>query len=49
MSNFGKNNPSKRKTQIVEDAIECAPKTARNLAVYTYDFAGRDYKLFNPL
>lgn len=49
MSNFGKNVPSKRKTKIVEQAIANSPPTAKNLAVYVYDFSCRDYRLLNPL
>lgn len=49
MSNFGKKVPSKRKTKIVEEAIANAPSTAKNLAVYVYDFSKREYALLNPL
>lgn len=45
---LNKNAPSKRRTNILEQAMENAPATSKNLVVYQYNFRKRDYEMHNP-
>ena len=45
---FGKTAPSKRKTKILQVAMDNAPPTSKNLIVYQYNFKKRDYQMYNP-
>ena len=43
-----RNAPSKRKTKILQKAIDNSPQTTKNVLVFHYNFSNRDYEIHNP-